>query len=238
MRFSEFGFGTSVFINVRGLIENKQTGVKTAKGVSLSSFILDEETLSDEVLSEIPSGYRACSNIKVNGYIITFDNKGVDISIIVCSGNKNYKFTSCDIETIKVNKRRYLIVRADGDGLEFNLRSAFRIRLESPGNVAIEQSKVQHSCMIKDISSTGLCIEVETEYGIEIGNTLEIQFKMEVKGKMREEFNMYTIKAKVVRTAYLNDTKTGYGCIFTKRDSSIDRMIAQKQREELQSLVG
>ena len=232
MRFDEFEAGTSIFINVRGIVENKLTGTKTAKGLSLSSFIIDEDTLSEEIRKKVPVGYRVCSNIKVNGYIITFDNKGIDTSVIVCSGNKNYKFVNCDIETIMINQRRYLIAKAEGEGIEFNLRSAFRIRLEAPGNFAIEPSNAQHSCFIKDISSTGVCVEADTDYGIEIGDTLIIQFNMEVLGKQREEFNMYTVKAKVVRTAYLNDKRTGYGCVFTKRDNAVDKMIAQKQREK------
>ena len=122
MKFNELEAGTQLYLNVKCKIENKETGAYSIREIGLKTFILDESAISDEVKKEVPSGFRVCSNIVVNGYVITFDNSQIDISMIAQYRAKNYKYLNCALETIIVNKKKYLCIRTLNDGVEFNLR--------------------------------------------------------------------------------------------------------------------
>ena len=122
MKFNELEAGTQLYLNVKCKIRNKETGVYSIREIGLKTFILDDNAISDEVRSRVPNGFRVCSSIVVNGYVITFDNSQIDISMIAQHKAKNYKYLNCAIETIIVNRKKYLCVRALNDGVEFNLR--------------------------------------------------------------------------------------------------------------------
>lgn len=92
MKFNDFEAGTQLYLCVKCIVENKDTGVKKVRDISLKTMILSNEALPDYVVDTIPSGFRVCSNIRVNGYNITFDNSQIDVSIIVTHKAKNYKF--------------------------------------------------------------------------------------------------------------------------------------------------
>ena len=102
MKFNELEAGTQLYLNVKCKIENKETGAYSIREIGLKTFILDESAISDEVKKEVPSGFRVCSNIVVNGYVITFDNSQIDISMI--STIKISKGVNTEIEDIGVNK--------------------------------------------------------------------------------------------------------------------------------------
>lgn len=236
MEFNKLEAGTQLYLNVKCKIKNKETGACSIREIGLKTFILDTDAISGEVKREIPSGFRVCSNIVVNGYIITFDNSQIDISIIAQHKAKNYKYLNCAIETIVVNRKKYLCVRALNDGVEFNLRKAFRVSLNNaPGNFAQLPSMVQHDCRVLDLSLEGIGLLIEDKYDIALNDNLEIQFKTDSEKEGKDSFMMYTIRCKVIRI----EPKQGYiryGCRITSA-KNIEKLVMNKQRENLKLLV-
>lgn len=236
-KFDEFEPGTEIYLNVRAYIEDEETKEISVRELSFKSFILEEEKVHEKLKGFLPKGFRLCSNIKVDGYLITFEElKNTHIDMIVAEGYNNYRYRKVKVATIEISGKKYLVVGTKDKGLKFNLRKAFRVVLDSYGYVAILPSMVQRDCHIKDLSSTGIGIEAMASYGIEVGNELEIQFSFENKD-LASSLTLYTIKAKVLRKLRL-DSETDYlGCVILNKDNNVDRLVMLKQRDEVRKLI-
>lgn len=236
-KFDEFEAGTAIYLNVRAYIKEEETEEVSVRELSLKSFILTEEKVHEKLKGFLPKGFRLCSDIKVDGYLITFEDlKNTHIDMVVAEGYNNYQYRKVKVVTIEIRGKKYLVVGTKDRGVKFNLRKAFRVILDSYGYVAILPSMVQRDCHIKDLSSTGIGIEAMASYGIEVETELEIQFSFENKD-LAASLTLYTIRAKVLRKSSL-DSETDYlGCTILNKDSNVDRLVMLKQRDQVRKLI-
>lgn len=236
-KFDEFEAGTAIYLNVRAYFEAEKTKEISVRELSLKSFILDEGKVHEKLKDSLPAGFRLCSDIKVDGYLITFDElKNTYIDMIISVGYNNYRFRRVRVKSIDVGNKKYLLVGTKDRGVKFNLRKAFRVRLDSYARVAFLPAMVQKECHIKDLSSTGIGIEVDASYEVEIGAELEIQFSFENK-EIFGILTLYTIRAKVLRKISYGEEKNYLGCVIIKKDNSIDKLVMLKQRDEVRKLI-
>lgn len=236
-KFEDFEPGTPFYLNVKGNIQNEVTGLTTVREISLKSFILSRDKIPALIAEKIPKEFQICSDIKVDGYLITFDStNNIETTMVVSEGSNNYKFRKVIVRTLVLGDRKFLIVGSREKGLKFNLRNAFRVRLDSYATVAILPSMVQRECSLRDLSSTGLGIEVDSKYDIEVGRELEIQFRFESKD-FGSLVTLYTVRAKVLRIVSLSDENNLVGCTITESDKKIDKLIMMKQRDEVNKLI-
>lgn len=236
-KFDEFEAGTPIYLNVRAYLENEENNEISVQELSLKSFILDEGKINEKLKGYLPSGFRLCSDIKVDGYLITFDElKSTTIDLIVAEGYNNYRYRRVKVRTVEIGQKKYLIVGTKDRGVKFNLRKAFRVSLDSYAYVAILPSMVQKDCHVKDLSSTGIGLEVDKAYNIELENELEIQFSFE-NMDLSGSLTLYTIRAKVLRKLSYDGEKDYLGCTIIKKDSSVDKLVMRKQREEVRKLI-
>lgn len=235
-KFDEFEAGTAIYLNVRAYLE-EETKEISVRELSLKSFILEEAKVHEKLKGVFPEGFRLCSDIKVDGYLITFDElDSTHIDMIVAEGYNNYRFRRVRVRTLDIGNKKYLIVGTKDRGVKFNLRKAFRVSLDSYAYVAILPSMVQKDCHVKDLSSTGIGIEADAAYGIDLGNELEIQFSFENKD-LSGSLTLYTIRAKVLRKIKLDEEKYYLGCSIIKKDNSVDKLVMRKQRDEVRKLI-
>ena len=236
VQFKDFEAGTQVYLCIKCFVESQETGKKQLRDITLKTSILDEDVIDNDVLSQIPTGYRVCADIRVNGYLITFDNDYTSASVIVGLGAKNFKFHNCNVITCKVGKRKYLCIKTDSDGVEFNLRKTFRVNMNNTtANYSVLPSMVQRKCFIKDLSVRGAGLLIDQSQDISLNDTLQIQFQLDDDGRGANGITLYTLTCKVIRI--VDEGRNWHcGCILITAPN-IDKVVMQRQREELRAII-
>lgn len=236
MQFGDFEAGTQVHLCIKCFVESQDTGIKQLREITLKTHILGNDAVTDFITKHLPKGYRVCSNIRVDGYLITFDSSNLKASLIVGVGAKTYKFINCDVATCVLDTKKYLCIRANSEGVEFNLRRTVRVNMNNTtANYSVLPSMVQRKCIIKDLSVSGIGLLIDKMQAVNLSDTLQLQFQLDNDGRGVNGVTLYTLTCKVIRIA--DEGGMWYcGCILIHAPS-IDKVVMQRQREDLRAVI-
>ena len=236
MYFEDIKAGTLIYLCVRCFIKNEETGTKQLRDITLKTHILGSDAVTDFISKRLPKGYRVCSNIRVDGYLITFDSSNLTASLIVGVGAKTFKFVNCDVATCILDTKKYLCIRASSEGVEFNLRRTVRVNMNNTtANYSVLPSMVQRKCIIRDLSVSGIGLLIDKMQAVNLSDTLQLQFQLDNDGRGVNGVTLYTLTCKVIRIAD-EGGMWHCGCILIHAPS-IDKVVMQRQREDLRAVI-
>ena len=236
MQFGDFEAGTQVYLCIKCFVESQDTGIKQLREITLKTHILGNDAVTDFITKHLPKGYRVCSNIRVDGYLITFDSSNLKASLIVGVGAKTYKFINCDVATCVLGTKKYLCIKANSEGVEFNLRRTVRVNMNNTtANYSVLPSMVQRKCIIRDLSVSGIGLLIDKMQAVNLSDTLQLQFQLDNDGRGVNGVTLYTLTCKVIRISD-EDGMWHCGCILIHAPS-IDKVVMQRQREDLRAVI-
>lgn len=157
--------------------------------------------------------------------LISFNVPGVTLDVSATKeGEYPYFWRNVNIERKEYNGKQYHLIIADGEGVKFNRRKAFRVFVGEPGTMTKFPEINGHSVRIKDISATGIAfLGDKTEKPLcKRGDMVSVKY-FDTKLKTNVE-----VSARVVR---IIETDVGilYAASFSKLYPLVERYVAQKQ---------
>ena len=229
MRLGELEIDTE--INITAKKDNK-----IAKFVSEVIKPISQE--DKDVIKELvdDNDYVIINLIKVDDKRINFNVAGIEYRIISNKDGKTYYWKNSHIIIANLPDLGDVhIIITETDGIGFNRRDSFRLWLGQDGTVKFGDNKAPHDAILKDISISGIGIFIKSEYDINIGDKLFIQFKDEYVSDINKEYTskLYSLEAEVVRIVPRDERINLVGCKITKGMDEIQKFIVHKQSERL-----
>lgn len=180
--------------------------------------------------------YTVVNLIKVDDKRINFNVAGIEYRIISNKEGKTYYWKNSSIIIAHLPDLGDVhIIITETDGIGFNRRDSFRLWLGQDSTVKFGDNKAPHDAILKDISISGIGIFIKSEYDINIGDKLFIQFKDEYVSDINKEYTskLYSLEAEVIRIVPRDERINLVGCSITKGMDEIQKFIVHKQSERL-----
>lgn len=229
MRLGELEIDTE--INITAKKDNK-----IAKFVSevIKPISQEDKDAIKELVDD--NDYAIINLIKVDDKRINFNVAGIEYRIISNKEGKTYYWKNSSIIIAHLPDLGDVhIIITETDGIGFNRRDSFRLWLGQDSTVKFGDNKAPHDAILKDISISGIGIFIKSEYDINIGDKLFIQFKDEYVSDISKEYTskLYSLEAEVVRIVPRDERINLVGCSITKGMDEIQKFIVHKQSERL-----
>lgn len=178
--------------------------------------------------------------IKEHDNVVGFPVGNIQYVLDCTVDSKPYLFDGIQINAIKLpNGSEYHIIFNDKNMAPYNRRQEFRVWLGLDGIAQLGLNKAARNVIIKDISLSGIGFVTGIEYECKIGDSSRISFSDKQTdhntGEVREL--RFTINARIVRIKEVDEKTKVVGCVITNCNSrsNLQKYIAQKQRERLQT---
>lgn len=180
--------------------------------------------------------FAALELMKEENKVINFLSAKVKCYLTAEKDTKPYQFPNVKIIKLNLPELGYHhIAFCNEDTESFNRRHEFRLWLGYDALIKINDSKVPHKGVVKDISFHGGGFILDEEYDVKQGDILHIQFHESSYSKLKKDYVtvMYTCIYSVVRVIPLKNNKVLAGCVSEIEEDEINKFIAKKQREKL-----
>lgn len=163
-----------------------------------------------------------------NDSIINFNVPGITLDVsAVQDGEYPYFWRNVHIERKDHDGKPYHFIKADGEGVKFNRRKAFRVFVGDHGTLNKVPDLNAKAVRVKDISATGIAVLGDKDM-CKRGDMIIVRYS---DSDLKTQVD---VSARVVR---MLDTEAGtlYGASFTKLYPLVEKYVAQKQLKNRQS---
>ncbi len=218
-------------------------------------------------ISDLENGSKITLSIKIGSENVEFVSKVMDVvpkkhailAEVVKDGDKVVSFNGSNIfvdvyfhpendspivfRNVKVivykdkSENVYYVIASNSIGITVNRREAFRIYVGA--NIVVQKglNRSANDAILKDISSTGFGIVVDSavaEY--EINQTIHTVFNDEIEEvNQKYSFQLYGI---IMRKEEMENGKVIYGCRLNSKVRGLDTYIMIKERVRLKNKMG
>ncbi len=162
------------------------------------------------------------------GSMISFNVPGITLDVsAVQEGEYPFFWRNVHIERRDYDGKPYHFIKADGEGVKFNRRKAFRVFVGEPATLNKVPELNANSVRVKDISATGVAVLGDADL-CKRGDMIIVRYSDNV---LKSQID---VSARVVR---ILETEVGtlYGASFTKLYPLVEKYVAQKQLKNRQS---
>lgn len=123
------------------------------------------------------------------------------------------------------------LVVATKEGETTNRRENYRVSLELDGLVKIGDNFLKYDSLIKNISTSGIGLVIDSSINCKIGDDITIYFFDNDMDKYlnREKPTEIILSANIVRVNPINKNKNSVGCVFKYDDSIVNKYVYTKQ---------
>lgn len=165
-----------------------------------------------------------------NGSLISFNVPGITLDVSAVKGGEYpYFWRNVKIERKEYNGKYYHLIKAEGEGVKFNRRKAFRVFVGEAGEMTRFPELNSKAVRVKDISATGIAFlgDKGTKPLCNRGDMVSVRYYDSV---LRTKID---VSARVVRVI---ETEVGllYAASFSKLYPMVERYVAQKQLKNRQ----
>lgn len=215
------------------------TASRNGKVAKFISEVIKPESDKDiEVIKEIVGNrdYAIINLIKIDDKRINFSVDSINYQIICTMDGKSYYWRNPSIVIVNLPSYGDIhIIITKTEGIGFNRRDSFRLWLGQDSIIKFGDNTAPHDAILKDISISGIGLLVKSDYDINIGDKLFVQFKDEYISDTSKEYTskLYSLEAKVVRIVPRDKRINLVGCNITKGMNEIQKFIVHKQSERL-----
>lgn len=160
--------------------------------------------------------------------MISFNVPGITLDVsAVQDGEYPYFWRNVHIERRDYDGKPYHFIKADGEGVKFNRRKAFRVFVGESATLNIVPDLNAKAVRVKDISATGIAVLGDADL-CKRGDMIVVRYTDDV---LRSQID---VSARIVR---ILETEAGtlYGAAFTKLYPLVEKYVAQKQLKNRQS---
>lgn len=189
-----------------------------------------------DILKDITEGhdFTVINLVTLDEKRINFIVEGIKYRVTGCKEGFSYYWRNPAIvvATLPTLGNVHVVI-ANSEGIQFNRREYFRLWLGIHGTVSYGEYGVPYDIVVKDVSATGIGILAESFHSINIGDSIEVQFKDERMHTSKREYvsTLYTVEAEVVRIVPRDERHNIIGCIITSNTKEIEQLIYRKQME-------
>lgn len=165
-----------------------------------------------------------------DGRVLNFSN--VKCNILVEDEEKLYIWENVKIFRVNLPSLGYVhLVTSNKKGNIINRRENYRVSLELDGLVKLENDIVKYDSFIKNISTNGIGIIIDSFINCKVGDDITIYFfdKEMDKYLNKEKPTEIILNANIVRINPINKNKNSIGCVFKFDNSNINKYVYTKQ---------
>ena len=160
---------------------------------------------------------------KIIGF--TSDKIKLDLSFVLEEDKPPFVWRDIKISNIKYNNNGYNMVAQTREGKRENRRGAFRLFLGLDAGLDLVETPGSIPVILKDISSTGFAFVYPGE--LETNKFCKVSSMVDNKRLI--------LSGIIVRKQIMDNGNTVYGCRLEKFSKELEKFIAQKQRELINS---
>lgn len=161
------------------------------------------------------------------GKVIGFSSDKImlDLSYIENEEKPPYMWRNVKIANVKKGNKAYHILAQTADGKRENRRGAYRLYLGAEATLDIPGHAKNVRVTLKDISSSGFAFVYPED--IPVGTMCRVHCMI--------DSTRIGLTGNIVRTQNLENGNVVYGCHMDKFSKELEKFIAQKQRELINS---
>lgn len=160
---------------------------------------------------------------KIIGF--TSDKIKLDLSFVLEEDKPPFVWRDIKISNIKYNNNGYNMIAQTREGKRENRRGAFRLFLGLDAGLDLVETPGSIPVILKDISSTGFAFVYPGE--LETNKFCKVSSMVDNKRLI--------LSGIIVRKQIMDNGNTVYGCRLEKFSKELEKFIAQKQRELINS---